>query len=252
MLKRARNLDVPAEDCPTDTSNELGELAGSFDDMANRLRDQTAEIQRKDAEIESLLLTMLTRPAMERFRNGGNRAVDHIQQLTLVAMHIEGIAGAIETRGAESVSQALGDWAFQLEEKAERAEIERVNCSGDRYLYACGLSRPLIPHVRRGVDFARDAMRSFREATQKAELPLRLRIGVESGSASVAVLGKRQFHQDVWGRASEEVWRLADAAPPNGILAGGEVHTRVADVFSFTSSDTAGAWLLREVDTTRS
>lgn len=249
MLKRARDPDASVEDFQAGTSNELGELAGSFDAMANRLRDQSEEIRRKDAEIESLLLTMLTRPAMERFRNGGGRAVDQIQQLTLVAMHIEGIAGAIESHGAETVSKALGDWAGQLEDKAERAEIERVNCSGDRYLYACGLSRPILPHVRRGVDFARDVMRSFLEAIQKAGLPLRLRIGLESGSASVAVLGKRHFHQDLWGRAAEEAWRLADAAPPNAILAGSEVHTRVADVFHFSPSDTAGAWQLREIET---
>jgi class 3 adenylate cyclase len=246
MLERARNPLASAGGPPETGSNELGELARSFDDMANRLREQTEENRRKDAEIESLLLAMLTRPAMERFRQGGGRVVDHIQQLTFIAMRIDGITGAIETHGAGPVAEALDSWASQLEDKAERSEIERVNCSGDRYFYACGLSRPQIPHVRRGVDFARAAMRSFTESVRKTGLPLRLRIGVESGSATAAVLGKRMFHQDVWGKAAENVWRLAEAAPPDGVLVGQDVHARVADVFSFTPTGSPGAWLLSE------
>lgn len=248
MLERARDPLAPGAGPLETSSNELGELSRSFDDMANRLRELTEENRRKDAEIESLLLAMLTRPAMERFRQGGSRAVDRIQQLTFVAMRIEGIGAAIESHGPERVVEALDSWAAQLEDKADRSEIERVNCSGDRYFFACGLSRPQIPHVRRGVDFARSALQSFQECVRKSGLPLRLRIGVESGSATAAVLGRRMFHQDVWGRAAEEVWRLAEAAPPDGILVGGEVHARVADVFSFAPSGQPGAWVFVEAE----
>ncbi len=248
MLERARD-PLAASNAPLESgSNELGELARSFDDMANRLREQTEENKRKDSEIESLLLAMLTRPAMERFRQGGTRTVDHIQQLTFVAMRIDGIGEAIESHGAERVVEALDTWAAQLEDKAERSEIERVNCSGDRYFYACGLSRPQIPHVRRGVDFARAALRSFTESVRKTGLPLRLRIGVDSGSATAAVLGKRQFHQDVWGRSAESVWLLAEAAPPDTILVGEQVQSRVADVFSFAPTGAQGVWVLTETE----
>ena len=253
MLSRARNPEAPVEDFPENASNELGELARSFDEMANRLRAQSLESKRKDAEIESLLLSMLTRPALERFRQGGGRNIDQIQQLTLVAMRIEGIDAAIQSDGAERVVDALNDWAGLLEEKADRSEIERVNCFGDRYLYACGLSRPQIPHVRRGVDFAREAMRSFQETMRKANLALRLRIGIESGAATAAVVGKRLFHQDVWGGTSETAWKLVDAAPPGVILVGEAVQSRVRDVFSFQSMSLPGqaapsAWVLSETE----
>ena len=233
MLARARNPEAVPDGPPESANNELGELARSFDDMANSLREKTQESKRKDAEIEALLLGMLTRPAMERFRQGGGRIIDQIQQLTLVAMRIEGIGPAIQSHGAERVVDALNDWSALLEEKAERSEIERVNCFGDRYLYACGLSRPQIPHVRRGVDFAREALRAFLETVGKAGVPLQLRIGVQSGEATVAVVGKRQFHQDVWGEAAETAWSLAGAAPRDAILVGGEVYSRVREVFSF-------------------
>lgn len=253
MLARARNPEAPVDELPVNASNELGELARSFDDMANRLREQGIENNRQDAEIEALLLSMLTRPAMERFRQGGGRNMDQIQQLTLVAMRIEGIDAAIQVYGAERVVDALNDWSGLLEEKADRSEIERVNCFGDRYLYACGLSRPQIPHVRRGVDFAREAMRSFQETMRKADLPLRLRIGIQSGAATAAVIGKRLFHQDVWGETSETAWKLVDSAPSGGILVGEAVQSRVRDVFSFQPVNLPGkaapsAWVLSETE----
>ena len=257
MLARARNPDA-VDEAPSEAApNELGELARSFDEMANRLRAETAANKRKDAEIESLLLSMLTRPAMERFRQGGGRIIDQIQQLTLVAIRIEGIESAIQSHGAERVVDALNDWASLLEEKADRSEIERVNCFGDRYLYACGLSRPQIPHVRRGVDFARESMRAFSDIIRIAALPLHLRIGVQSGAATVAVVGKLQFHQDVWGEAAETAWSLAESAPPNTILVGEAVFSRVRDVFvfqPFESQTMQGrtnhpAWLLSETET---
>ena len=254
MLARARNPEAPAADPSEIPSNELGELARSFDDMANRLRSATQENQRKDAEIESLLLSMLTRPAMERFRQGAGRNIDQIQQLTLVAMRLGGIEAAIESRGVEPVIDTLNDWASLLEEKADRSEIERVNCFGDRYLYACGLSRPQIPHVRRAVDFAREALRAFLEATRKSGLPLTLRIGIQSGAATAAVVGKRQFHQDIWGATAETAWALAEAAPPDSLLVGEAVHSRVRDVFPFQPAphSPTPAWALGETDPARS
>jgi class 3 adenylate cyclase len=221
--------------------------------MANRLREQSADNKRKEAEIDSLLLSMLTRPAVERFRQGNARIIDRIPQLTLVAMRIDGIGSAIGTHGAERVVDTLNEWAALLEDKADRSEIERVNCFGDRYLYACGLSRPQIPHVRRGVDFAREALRAFTETVRKAGLPLALRIGIQSGEATAAVVGKRQFHQDVWGDTADTAWRLAASAPADSILVGDEVCSRVRDVFAFEPVGTPGAatptaWALVEGD----
>ena len=253
MLERAKNPEAAAAMPPETSSNELGELARSFDDMANRLREQSADNKRKEAEIDTLLLSMLTRPAADRFRQGSARIIDQIPQLTLVAMRIDGIGPAIGTHGVERVVDTLNEWAALLEDKADRSEIERVNCFADRYLYACGLSRPQIPHVRRGVDFAREALRAFTETVRKAGLPLTLRIGIQSGEATAAVVGKRQFHQDVWGDTADTAWHLAASAPADAILVGDEVCSRVRDVFAFepvgaTVAAAPTAWALVEGD----
>ena len=235
MLRRSRNPEAQEEhsaDSP-DEQNELGELSRSFDAMARRVRDKSEETARKEAEIEGLLLNMLPRPAAERRMQGEERIFESLQQVTMVVMTLGDLERATGMHGAERVVEALNEWALALEEKAGRAEVERVSCFGGRYIFGCGLGKRQISHVRLAVDFAREALKSFTEINRKAGLGLSLKIGVQTGSVTTAVIGQKMFHYDVWGGAMDEAQALSLAAQPDTIRVGEPVCERVKDVFRF-------------------
>ena len=248
MLRRSRNPGAKedGEESAADARNELGELSRSFDSLARQVREKSEEMERKNAEIESLLLNMLPRPAAERRNRGEKRIVESLQQVTIAVMTVGNLDHAGERHGAERVVDALNDWSAALEEKADRLEIERVSCFGGVYIFGCGLGKRQIAHVRRSVDFAREAFKAFTEINQKAELGLTLKIGIQTGSATTAVIGRNMFHFEVWGEAMDGARALSLAASPDSILVGNEVCERVKDVFRFEQAATGqpAAWAL--------
>jgi class 3 adenylate cyclase len=246
MLRRSRDPGAKEDEEETDSRNEMGELSRSFDSLARQVREKSEEISAKNAEIESLLLNMLPGPAAERRNRGEERIVESLQQVTIVAMTIGNLERSTERHGAERVVDALNEWSAALEEKSERMEIERVSCFGGAYIFGCGLGKRQIAHVRRSVDFAREALKTFTEINQKTDLGLTLKIGIQTGSATTAVIGRNMFHFEVWGEAMDGARALSLAASPDSILVGTEVCERVKDVFRFEQAVTGqpAAWAL--------
>ena len=252
MLRRSRNPEAQEEaavDSLTER-NELGELSRSFDAMAKCVREKSEETAGKNAEIEFLLLNMLPRPAAVRRMQGEVRILESLQQVTMVVMTLGDLERTTGLHGADRLVDALNEWALALEDKAARAEVERVSCFSGRYIFGCGLGKRQIAHVRLAVDFAREALRSFMEINRKAGLGLSLKIGVQTGPVTTAVIGQKMFHYDVWGGAVDEAQALSLAAQPDTIWVGELVCERVKDVFRFELA-TAGpgqptAWTLAD------
>jgi class 3 adenylate cyclase len=245
MLRRAKNPEaaVAEEDSTADSRDELGELARSFDAMARQVREKSAENARKDAEIESLLLNILPRPAAERRNQGEERIFENLQQVTIVVMTLAGLESADAKAGPGRLVEALNEWALALEDKADRSEMERVSCFGGRYIFGCGLAKRQIAHVRRSVDFALESLKTLVEINQKAGLGLTLHIGIQTGSVTTAVIGRKMFHYDVWGDALDGATTLSAQADADTIRVGEAVNEKVRDVFDFKPVGPA-AWVL--------
>jgi len=250
MLHRSRNPGAEGHGPAEDSKNELGELSRSFDEMARQVREKCGESECKDAEIRSLLLNMLPGSVAERRSRGEARILEELQQATIAAMQVDGIAEAAERHGAARVLDALNEWTAALEEKADRLEIERVNSFGGTFIFGCGLGKRQIAHVRRCVDFSREALKAFGEANQRSGLGLSLKTGIQTGPATTAVVGRKMFHFEVWGPAIDGARALAAAAPAGSILAGDAVCERVKDVFRFEPAPAIGgspaAWILSD------
>lgn len=251
MLRRSRDPESVDEASPADAEqNELGELSRSFDAMARRVREKSEESAQKSATIEKLMLNMLPRAAADRRMRGEEPIIESIQQATIVVIMLDNLERATTSHGAEAVASALTDWTLMLEDKAERAEIQRVACLGGRFVFGCGLGKRQIAHVRQGVDFAREALKSFLEINRRSGLGLglTLKIGIQTGPVTAAVIGKSMFHYDVWGATLDDALALSVAAVQDTILVGGTVCERVRDVFHFESatstSHPAQAWVL--------
>jgi class 3 adenylate cyclase len=163
-------------------------------------------------------------------------------------MTLDGLESADARNGTGPLVDALNEWAESLEEKADRAEMERVSCFGGRYIFGCGLAKRQIAHVRRSVDFALEALKAFTEINQKAGLGLTLKIGIQTGSVTTAVVGQKMFHYDVWGDAMDGAAKFSEQANADTIRVGEAVNEKVRDVFAFepvTPRDgSPAAWVL--------
>lgn len=237
IVQRSRNAEAGnlSEELEITSQNELSELTQIFNSMARQMSQKTMAIIQKEQENENLLLNILPRPAMERWRQGETRIIDRSQHVTVIAIQIVDLEKATDRHGTQTVVDSFNEWVTLLDDKADRVDIERLNCFGDRYIAACGLTKPRMDHVKRSVDFAQEALNLVKQVNQKYNLNFSLRIGIHTGSVTAALIGQRKFQYDLWGEPVSIANQLAQQTEANTIRVTQAICDRVQDLFPFES-----------------
>jgi class 3 adenylate cyclase len=246
MVQRSRLASLGAAPEATESApeievainNELGELAQIFDRMQRQIYQKTAVIAEKERENETLLLNILPRPVMERWRNGETHPVDRAQQVTVIVIRIVDLAKATEQKGERRVAEGFNEWIAQLDDAGEQLDIERLARCGDRYIAVCGLTKPRLDHVKRGVDFAQEALNLIKGVNRKYNLGLNLRIGIDTGAVTAAVIGQKKLSYDLWGEPLSIASQLAQQTEVNTIRVTQAVIERIQELFPFESDKT--------------
>ncbi len=240
MLERLRNAessDLSAE-LDINSQDEISELEKIFHGLAEKIQQKTALISQKQQENESLLLSILPQPIMARWLQGEKRIVDQSQQVTIIVIQIGDLEKSSQERGNKTVADGFNEWIGLLDDRADRADIERLNCFGDRYIASCGLTKPVMDHVKRSVEFAQDALNIIKEVNQKYHLNLNLQIGIYTGSITAALIGQKKFQYDIWGEPIRIASQLAQESEINTIRVTQAVCDRVQDLVAFEPDKT--------------
>jgi len=215
--------------------DQLRELGQIFKEMRRHIQQKIAVIAQKEQENERLLLNILPRPVMERWRQGETQLVDQVQQVTVIVIQIVGLAKSTEQQGVQTVASGFNEFVAQLDDAGEKWEVERLDCFGDRYIAACGLTKPRLDHTKRVVDFAQEALNLVTTVNPKYNLGLNLRIGIHTGAMTAALIGQKKFRYDLWGQPLSIARQLEQQAEPNTIRVTQAVCDRVRDLFPFES-----------------
>lgn len=235
MVQRFHNPEVGdlSDELEITSQNEISELANILNSLMEQIRQKTAAIIQKDQENETLLLNILPRPVMQRRQQGDQNIIDQLSQVTIIVIQIGDLEKISQQRGNQTTVDSFTELVTFLDSKAEQLGIERLNCFGDRYIAACGLSKPRMDHVKRSVDFAQDTLNLVKEVNQKYNLNLSLRIGIHTGNLTAALIGQKKFQYDIWGEPIRVASQLTQQAGANTIRVTQAIYDRVQDLFPF-------------------
>uniref|UniRef100_B8HPQ6 Adenylate/guanylate cyclase with integral membrane sensor n=1 Tax=Cyanothece sp. (strain PCC 7425 / ATCC 29141) TaxID=395961 RepID=B8HPQ6_CYAP4 len=236
------------------SQDELSELAQICNGMVVQIHQKTAAIAEKEKENETLLLNILPRPVMERWRKGEKQIIDQVQQVTVIVVQIVGLERAMTQPDNQMMAEGLNELITLLDKKADKFDVERLNCFGDRYVAVCGLTKPRLDHVKRGVDFAQDGLQLIKEVNQKYSLNLNLRMGIHTGAVTAALIGQKKVCYDIWGETVSIATQLAQQAETDTLRATANICDSVPDLFPFEPDKaivladrrTLPTWVLRK------
>jgi len=237
LITGVKELSSGRDDVVIDmaSDDEFGELARHFNTMVSSIRQQKTIIEEKNAENEQLLLNILPAPIAERLK-AGERIADHLQQVSIIFIHMLGFAELSERSEAATSADVLEELVSLLDQAASKHDIERVKTIGETYIAACGLLSARLDHAKRSVDFALEALnivQQFDYNYQQGE-SLALQIGINSGPVISGVVGTKKFNFELWGETVNIANRIHTAAPPNAILLTETVYQRIGAQFDFT------------------
>ena len=123
--KRVREGDVSAE-LGVRSDDEFGQLASSFDEMLEGLRQQTSTIERQNQENEALLLTMTPASIAHRLRAGEEQIADEYPNVTVIATNLVGFTKLTTRATAHTAAAILNDLVGAFDDAADRIGIEKI------------------------------------------------------------------------------------------------------------------------------
>ncbi|MEK8022939.1 MAG: adenylate/guanylate cyclase domain-containing protein [Candidatus Hydrogenedentota bacterium] len=238
--------------------DELGDLAKSFNDMAdkllaahNQLTEANVELDRGKKEVEkqqemamSLLLNILPVQVAEELQTSGQVEPKYFEDVTILFTDFRGFTLATEKLAAEELVYMLHEHFSAFDEIVKRYGIEKIKTIGDSYMCAGGIPDRKPSHPVDVVLAALEMARAVEEHNRKdAPAKWEVRIGVHTGSVIAGVVGTRKFAFDIWGDTVNYASRMESSSEPMKVNISERTYIRVKD---FIECEARGKVLTKE------
>ncbi len=217
----------------SDSQDEFGDLAKSFNQTIDIIRAETQLIQQKNRENEKLVLNIFSPAIAKRLKQGDRQIADQIYNVSVLFSDLDRFTKLTQSMSPQEVVSLLNELVTAFDEMTEKYGLEKIKTIGDGYMAVCGLSVPRLDHDKRTVDFALEMLSFVRRFNYEKGLHLDLRLGINSGDVVAGVIGKNKLLYDVWGDTVNISNRLKSACPPGSIFVSQDISDRLKDLYDF-------------------
>ena len=196
-------------------------------DQAHRL------LQVERAKSERLLLNVLPQSIAERLKEREDVIADAFSHVTVLFADIVGFTPYAERFPPDTSVQTLNELFSDFDALARRGGLEKIKTIGDAYMVAGGLPEPTPDHAEAIADMGLEMLEAATRRTLRDGMPIRLRIGIDSGPVVAGVIGRRKFTYDLWGDTVNTASRMESHGVPGHIQVTERVRGLLADRFVF-------------------
>jgi adenylate cyclase len=203
-----------------------------FQDLV--IREQSQAIAREREKSDRLLLNVMPASISARLREGASEVADEYASVTVMFADIVGFTPLAAGLQAPDVVRLLNSLFSAFDELVATRGLEKIKTIGDSYMAAGGLPEALDRHASRIVELG---LAMIDEASRHggASAPIKLRIGVHSGTAVGGVIGKRKIAFDVWGDTVNVASRLEEQGVAGRIQISEATRLLLGDEFDWES-----------------
>ncbi len=172
-------------------------------------RDETHnQLVAEQGKSDALLTNILPQSIARRLKDGQHNIAECIGNASILFADIAGFTPLSAELGVEAVVDLLNDLHTGFDEIMERHGLEKIRTIGDGYMAAAGVPTPRHDHAQALADAALEMLAFSHELSQIYDLPIRLRIGINSGTIMAGVIGRKKFSYDIWGDAVNVASRM--------------------------------------------
>jgi len=165
-----------------------------------RQRDQNHDLLMiEKAKSDALLLNVLPQSIARRLKDGQHSIAECIDSASILFADVAGFTPLSAELDVEYVVELLNDLTTGFDDIIERHGAEKIRTIGDGYMAASGVPTPRADHAHALAGAALDMIAFSHELSSKYGFPIRLRIGINSGTMMAGVIGRKKFSYDIWG-----------------------------------------------------
>ena len=221
-----------------------------------RLRKAEVEhllrLEEEKQKSERLLLNILPASVADRLRAGETNIADYCPDVTVIFADLVNFTGFASQREPEEVLGMLNRVFSLVDLIAQKHGLEKIKTIGDAYMAVAGLPAPMENHAHAAARFALDLSQEIKRMANPEEIPLALRVGIDTGPVIAGIIGRDKFIYDLWGDTVNIASRMESHGLTGQIQVSENTWERLKDSFQFTergSIDIKGkgqmkAWIL--------
>lgn len=146
-------------------------------------------------------------------RNGSHK----FEMVTVLFCDIEGFTKIAEQLNPEVLIDKLDEFYLYFDSVIEKYDIEKIKTIGDAYMCASGIPRKNTSNPLEILLAALEIQRYMTETRRSGITIWDIRIGIHTGPAITAVLGKKKLTYDIWGDTVNIASRMESSGEPGEI-----------------------------------
>lgn len=166
--------------------------------MAEREAAQVSLQQEKERS-EQLLLNILPLPIANQLKHERRTIADSFAEVSVLFADIADFTRLSASLTAQELVALLNEIFSEFDRLAEQHNLEKIKTIGDAYMVVGGLPFPTDNHAEAIADMALDMQAAMIRFSDRYQMPLQMRIGINTGPVVAGVIGTKKFIYDLWG-----------------------------------------------------
>lgn len=192
-----------------------------YDELEDKVRQRTADIERESERAENLLLNILPRSTAAELKSTGSARTRSYDLATVLFCDFTNFTKVASGLTPEALIRMLDAAFCAFDDLVATHQIEKIKTIGDAYMCVGGLPMPDTASVVRtvlcGLQMVAHIEREHALRGERGEPFWRCRIGVHTGPVVAGVVGKKKFAYDVWGDTVNTASRMESHGRPGAV-----------------------------------
>jgi PAS domain S-box-containing protein len=211
-----------------------GKLVGSvltFVDITERKKLER-QLRNEHERAERLLLNVLPAEVAEQLKAQPGRTIaEEFSQITALFADVVGFTPMSAHLSPVEAVELLNELFTAFDRIASRHGLEKVKTMGDGYMVVAGAPTPRDDDCDAIAKMALEMVDWVDSRTSDDGIRLQVRVGINSGRAVGAVVGKTKFSYDIWGDTINVASRMESTGEPGRIHVAEPAYLRLRDAY---------------------
>ncbi|MEO8413024.1 MAG: adenylate/guanylate cyclase domain-containing protein [Ginsengibacter sp.] len=206
-----------------------------YNDLENKVKERTLELQVEKKKSDDLLLNILPEDVANELKQTGRTKPRSYDLATVMFTDFQNFTSKSEKLSPEELVSIIDTCFKKFDEIVSRHSIEKIKTIGDAYLCVSGLpdikTHSAVHVVNAALEII-DAIKSWQKASDNSYFDIR--IGIHTGPLVAGVVGDKKFAFDIWGDTVNTASRMEQNSEPNKINISQSTYELVKDKYNCT------------------
>lgn len=166
---------------------------------------------------EELLENILPKFVIDELKEKKQFVARNMHNISILFVDIVAFTAYASEKPPEKVVNALDGIFSIFDQLTEQYKLEKIKTIGDAYMAVAGLTAVQPDHANRAVDLGLAMIAAIKHYNINHGTDFKLRVGIDSGTITAGIIGKKKFTYDLWGNAVNRASRMESTGIENQV-----------------------------------